>query len=135
MLIRGEVHFLHIFVNCPFKVVETDAFKGLPALTEIDLSKNHLTSLGNVFGNLTNLRKINLKENKKLTIVNKDFLTLFKNIEQYGSGDNFQIDINDISLDCGCDIRWLLENRDMLHYFRSGARCASGILLKDVSML
>merc|ERR1712179_94904 len=152
---------LNIFKFQPgLKVVEADAFEGLPALNEIDLSdnkiatlnnalqnlptylrkvdlsKNDLTSLGNVAGNLTYLRKIILKDNKKFASFNKDFLALFKNIEQYGSRDHFQIDINDISLGCGCDIRWLLENRDfdsynMLNYFVSGARCASGLLLKD----
>ena len=43
--------------------------------------------------------------------------------------------MNDIPLDCGCDIRWLYGNEDMLHYFDSGARCASGVALKDVSMI
>jgi len=143
------------------KVVEADAFEGLPALNEIDLSdnkittlnnalgnlptylkkidlsKNDLTSLGNVSGNLTYLNKINLKENEKFTSVNKDFLTLFNKINKYEygygypSGDHFQIDMNGIRLNCGCDIRWLLENEGKIDYFASGARCTSGLLLKD----
>ena len=148
------------------KVVEADAFEGLPSLTDIDLSdnkitrlnnafrniptylrkvdlsKNQITSLGNVSGDLSYLKEINLKENTKLTSINKDFLKLFKNIEKYEnnkyryrSSGHFQVDMNDIPLDCGCDIRWLYGNEDMLHYFDSGARCASGVALKDVSMI
>jgi len=145
------------------KVVEANAFEGLPSLTEIDLSdnkitrlnnafqniptflskidlsKNHITSLGNVSGDLSFLKKINLKENTKLTSLNKDFLKLFENIEKhennkyrYGRSDHFQVEMNGIPLDCGCDIRWLFGNTNMLHYFERGAKCAGGIALKDV---
>jgi len=146
------------------KVVEANAFEGLPSLTEIDLSdnkitrlnnafqniptylrkidlsKNQITSLGNVSGDLSYLKKINLKENTKLTSVNKDFLKLFENIEKYennkyryGRSNHFQVEMNGIPLDCGCDIRWLFGNTNMLHYFGRGAMCGDSVIaLKDV---
>ena len=67
----------------------------------------------------------------------------FENMDDYGdyydnNGDPiylniFQIIMNDIPLDCGCDMKRLAGDQDMLKFFGSGAKCVDGVLLKVVS--
>ena len=124
------------------------AFQGLPKVEDIDLSDNKLTTLGNAFKDLPSIKIINLadnsltsldnaferlpnaveggpavhiilKGNTKLTKLNASIKELLRK--------GVQIDLRGITLDCGCDMIWLLREPGMLNPLeRFSAECADG---------
>ena len=43
--------------------------------------------------------------------------------------------MNDIPMDCGCDLKWLARDPEMLYHFLPGTKCVDGVLLITVSKI
>ena len=111
------------------------AFSGLPHLTKIDLSNNGIVSFNNSLQELPSLKKVDISGNTGFTSLNtvKDDLGSHMDDNDHGDHNIFQIIMNDIPLDCGCDMKWLARDQAMLRYFAPEAKCVDGVLLKTVS--
>ena len=111
------------------------AFSGLPHLTKIDLSNNGIVSFNNSLQELPSLKKVDISGNTGFTSLNtvKDDLGSHMDDNDHGDHNIFQIIMNNIPLDCGCDMKWLARDQAMLKYFAPEAKCVDGVLLKTVS--
>lgn len=102
------------------QLIESGAFRTVPKLEVLDLSRNRLSSLKKEsLAGLVSLRRLKLTDNNLQTIYENSFDDL-KSIEKVNGSDLdyhhsvlffffLQIDISDNPLVCNCQSRWLLD--------------------------
>merc|ERR1712142_35312 len=101
------------------------AFKGL-SHSKLDLSNNRLISLDGAFKGLSN-STIDIRGNYNLTSVDTHFKEMIENRNS--------MDMSDITIDCGCNLKWLAEDQNKLSYFKEHSgqvRCSNGEDLMEV---
>merc|ERR1712142_867383 len=101
------------------------AFKGL-SHSKLDLSNNRLISLDGAFKGLSN-STIDIRGNYNLTSVDTHFKEMIENRNS--------LDMSDITIDCGCNLKWLAADQNKLSFFKEHSgqvRCSNGEDLMEV---
>ena len=114
------------------KRIEDNSFSNLPSLVNLDLSKNsNILHIGTMFSHLQNPDLVvHLAENNVKVLLERSFKPFIETVNAK-SGKGY-IDMLYNTLQCGCDVKWLLtSNFEWTGLFQNSS-CYDGLKLEEV---